>query len=173
LRNLWQLAWYVQSQRLRIEFLNPQRNQVKYGDDPLAPMRYPADYPFATTLVANPLAWFEVSNLPQETAKPIADLAQVWHKHREELHTGLVLPIGDCPSGASWTGFCSRRGDVAQLLVFRELTVKATTQLKLPLPAGEWKVERLAGSGEAIWRDGNLQVAMPDPLTYLWVRLTK
>jgi alpha-galactosidase len=173
LRNLWQLAWYVQSQRLRIEFLNPQRNQVKYGDDPLAPMRYPFDYPFATTLVANPLAWFEVSNLPQETAKPIADLAQVWRKHREELHTGIVLPIGDCPSGASWAGFCSRHDNSAQILIFRERTVKATTQLTLPLPAGEWKVERLAGNGEAIWRDGRLHVAIPEPLNYLWVRLIK
>lgn len=173
LRNLWQLAWYVQPQRLRIEFLNPQRNHGKYGDDPLAPMRYPADYPFATTLVANPLAWFEVSNLPQETAKPIAGLAQVWRKHRQELHTGTILPIGNTPSGASWTGFCSRHDNSAQILVFRERTVKATTQLTLPLPSGEWRVERLAGSGEAIWRDGRLQVAIPEPLNYLWVRLIK
>jgi len=173
LRNLWQLAWYVQPQRLRIEFLNPQRNQAKYGEDPLAPMRYPADYPFATTLMANPLAWFEVSNLPQETAKPIADLAQVWRKHREELHTGMVLPIGDCPSGASWTGFCSRSDNSAQILVFRERTHEATVQLALPLPSGEWKGERLAGNGKAEWLDGRLQVTIPEPLNYLWVRLTK
>jgi alpha-galactosidase len=173
LRNLWQLAWYVQPQRLRIEFLNPLRNPGKYGDDPLAPMRYPADYPFATTLVANPLAWFEVSNLPQETAKPIADLAQVWRKHREALHTGMVLPIGDCPSGASWTGFCSRHDNSAQILVFRERTREAATQLALPVPPGEWKVEQLAGNGNATWHDGRLQVTIPAPLNYLWVKLTK
>jgi alpha-galactosidase len=173
LRNLWQLAWYVPPQRLRMEFLNPLRNQAKYGDDPLAPKHYPMDYPFATTLVANPLAFFEVSNLPVEKAKPIADLAQVWRKHREELHTGIVLPIGDCPSGASWTGFCSRHDGAAQILVFRERTREATVQLALPLPSGEWKVERLAGSGEAIWRDGRLHVAIPEQLNYLWVRLTK
>lgn len=173
LRNLWQLSWYVPPQRFRMEFLNPQRNQEKYGDDPLAPKHYPADYPFATTLVANPLAFFEVSNLPQETAKPIAALAQVWRKHRTELHTGTVLPIGDCPSGAAWTGFCSRSDTAAQVLVFRERTREATCQLELPVPAGAWKVERLAGSGEAVWRDNRLQVTVPAQLHFLWVRLTK
>lgn len=171
LRNLWQLAWYVPPQRLRIEFLNPQRNQAKYGDDPLAPMRYPADYPFATTLVANPLAWFEVSNLPLETAKPVAALAKIWHAHRDELHAGIVLPIGDCPSGAAWTGFCSRGDAVAQVLVFRERTREAARALELPLPAGDWKVARLAGNGEAVWRDGRLQVTIPEQLNFLWIRL--
>jgi alpha-galactosidase len=173
LRNLWQLAWYVPPQRLRMEFLNPLRNQAKYGDDPLAPKHYPKEYPFATTLVANPLAFFEVSNLPPEAAKPIAALAQVWRKHREELHTGIVLPIGDCPSGASWTGFCSRHDNSAQILVFRERTREATSQMVLPFPAGNWKVERLAGSGEATWREGRLQVTIPEPLNYLWVKVTK
>lgn len=173
LRNLWQLSWYVPPQRFRMEFLNPQRNQEKYGDDPLAPKQYPADYPFATTLVANPLAFFEVSNLPKETAKPIADLAQVWRKHRNELHTGTVLPIGDCPSGAAWTGFCSRGDAVAQVLVFRERTREATCTLELPISNSAWEVERIAGSGEAVWRDGRLQVTVPAPLNYLWVRLTK
>lgn len=172
LRNLWQLAWYVAPQRLRIEFLNPERNQDKYGDDPLAPMRYATDYPFATTLVANPLAWFEVSNLSAETAKPITALAQVWRQHRDELHAGTVLPIGDCPSGAAWTGFCSRGEGVAQVLVFRERTREASCALELPIPAGAWKVERIAGSGEALWRDGRLQATVPEALHYLWVRLS-
>jgi alpha-galactosidase len=173
LRNLWQLSWYVPPQRFRMEFLNPLRNQEKYGDDPLAPKHYPADYPFATTLVANPLAFFEVSNLPQESAKPIAALAQVWRKQRAELHTGTVLPIGACPSGASWTGFCSRSDTSAQVLVFRERTREATCAMELPVAAGDWKVERIAGSGEAVWRDGRLQVTLPEQLQFLWVRLTK
>jgi alpha-galactosidase len=84
-----------------------------------------------------------------------------------------VLPIGDCPSGASWTGFCSRHDNSAQILVFRERTREATSQMVLPFPAGNWKVERLAGSGEATWREGRLQVTIPEPLNYLWVKVTK
>lgn len=172
LRNLWQLSWHVAPQRLRIEFLNPLRNQDKYGDDPLAPKHHPFDYPFATTLVANPLAWFEVSNLPAEVAKPMTALAQIWRRNREELHAGTVLPIGDCPSGAAWTGFCSRGVKQAHVLVFRERTRDAAQILELPLSAGAWKAERIAGDGEAVWRDGRLHVTVPEQLRYLWVRMT-
>ena len=172
LRNLWQLAWYVPPQRLRTEFLNPRRSQDKYEGDPLAPACYPAEYPFATTLVANPLAWMEVSSLPQEVAKPIAALGAVWRKHRDELHAGTILPIGDCPSGAAWTGFCSVGETAAQVLVFRERTREAAHDFELPLPAGQWRVEPLAGSGEAVWRGDRLHVSIPEPLHWLWVRLT-
>jgi len=172
LRNLWQLAWYVPPQRLRIEFLNPRRNAEKYEGSPLAPGCYPAEYPFATTLVANPLAWMEVSSLPADAAQPIGALAAVWRKHRDELHTGTTLPIGECPSGAAWTGFCSVGENAAQVLVFRELTHDAEREMELPLPAGKWRVEPIAGSGKAVWREGRLHVAIPEPLHWIWVRLT-
>jgi len=172
LRNLWQLSWYVPPQRLRIEFLNPLRNQEKYEGSPLAPGLYPADYPFATTLVANPLAWFEVSNLPEKVAKPIAALAATWRKHRDELHAGTTLPIGDCPSGMAWTGFCSRGPEAAHVLVFRERTHSAESGVDLPLPPGNWNIEKIAGGGEALWRDGRLHVILPEQLHWLWVRLT-
>ena len=172
LRNLWQLSWYVPPQRLRIEFLNPLRNQENYAGSPLAPSLYPADYPFATTLVANPLAWLEVSNLPEEVAQPIAALAAIRRKHRDELHAGTCLPIGDCPSGAAWTGFCSRGPQAAHVLMFRELTPTPERGFELPVPPGNWLIERIAGSGEAVWRDGRLHVTLPEPLHWLWVRLT-
>ena len=38
LRNLWQLAHYVDPLRLRMEFLNNTRNADKYAGDPLAPL---------------------------------------------------------------------------------------------------------------------------------------
>jgi alpha-galactosidase len=173
LRNLWELSWHVPPQRLRIEFLNPQRNQDKYGGSPLAPAQYPADYPFATTLVANPLAWLEVSNLPEDVAKPIAALAAIWRKHRDELHAGITLPIGDSPTGAAWTGFCSRGQNTAHVLVFRELTRHPERDLELPIPPGNWSVEPIAGTGDAIWRDGRLHVTIPKPLHWLWVRFQR
>ena len=58
LRNLWQLAWWVDPCRLRMEFLNQSRNTEKYADDPLAPSRYAPDTLFATVFFANPLGWF-------------------------------------------------------------------------------------------------------------------
>lgn len=175
LRNLWQLSWYIPPQRFRIEFLNPQRNRDHnvYAGSPLAPSKYPADYPFATTMVANPLAWMEVSNLPKDVAKPVATLASIWRKYRDEMHAGITLPIGDCPSGAAWTGFCSRGQGTAHVLVFRELARTGTRNVELPLPPGQWRVDPIAGSGEAVWRDNHLQVTIPDQLHWLWVRLTR
>ncbi|MEI6035488.1 MAG: hypothetical protein WCS65_14560 [Verrucomicrobiae bacterium] len=171
LRNLWELSWHVPPQRLRIEFLNPQRHQEKYEGSRLAPAQYPADYPFATTLVANPLAWFEVSSLPPEVAKPVAALAAIWRMHREELHAGTILPIGDSPTGGAWTGFCSRSPKAAHVLIFREWTPGSERALELPLPPGNWHVETIAGTGGAAWREGRLCATIPKPLHWLWVRL--
>jgi hypothetical protein len=171
LRNLWELSWHIPPQRLRIEFLNPQRNQEKYEGSHLAPAQYPADYPFATTLVANPLAWFEVSNLPPEVAKPVAALAAIWRMHREELHSGTILPIGDSPTGGAWTGFCSRSAKAVHILIFREWTPLPERVLELPVPEGNWKVETIAGTGGAEWHEGRLNVTIPKPLHWIWVRL--
>ena len=171
LRNLWELSWHVPPQRLRIEFLNPQRNQEKYEGSRLAPAQYPADYPFATTLVANPLAWFEVSNLPPEVAKPVAALAAIWRMHREELQAGTILPIGDSPTGGAWTGFCSRSAKAVHVLVFREWTPLAERSLELPIAQGSWLAETIAGTGAAVWREGRLRATIPKPLHWLWARL--
>ena len=172
LRNLWQLSWYVEPQRLRIEFLNSARNAERYAGSPLAPVQYPADYACATTLVANPLAWFEVSNLPPSVAEPVRQLIAVWKRNRAELQSGIILPIGDSPSGAAWTGFCSVSADSCQVMIFRERTENAATSIKLPIGAGRWEIERLAGEGEATCADRALRVSIPAPLHYLWLRLT-
>jgi len=69
LRNLWLLAGYVPADWLQIEFLNNSRNKNKYAaDDALAPGNIPLAYTSAITLVAQPLAWMEVSNLKTEQA---------------------------------------------------------------------------------------------------------
>jgi len=172
LRNLWQLSWYVPPQRLRIEFLNATRNHGLYSGDPLAPGNYPADYPFAVTMVANPLAWFEVSHLPPSVAAPIRALVAVWKTQRDELHQGTIIPIGDCPSGFAWTGFCSINSTGRQVLVFRERTDSDSVDLPLPATRGAWRVSTLAGTGMATWNEDRLHVRIPQPLNYLWVRLS-
>ena len=173
LRNLWTLAWYVQPQRLEIEFLNAERNRDSYGDNELAPARYPADYAFATTLVANPLAWFEVSSLPAAQFEAIGRLCAVWRQFRAELHRGDVVPIGGEPSGASWTGFCSITPETCQVLVFRENTQEDSSRMALPIDAGEWSVQKLAGEGQARMMGNTLNAEIPHKLHYLWLRLTR
>ena len=173
LRNLWTLAWYLQPQRLEIEFLNSERNREKYGDSALAPASYPPDYAFATTLVANPLAWFEVSSLSQAQFEPIKKLCEVWRRSRGELHGGDIIPVGSEPTGASWTGFCSMGSDACHVLIFRENNVEPSARIPLPIDGSGWSVQTLAGDGHARWEGGVLEVQIPSARHYLWVRLSR
>lgn len=119
LRNLWQLAKYVPAEKLQIEFLNKWRNTDKYDNDPFAPAAYSFEYLFAITMAGQPLAWFEGSGLPEE-ALGIKNLINDYKKIQHDFHLGTILPIGDEPSGKSWTGFQSLNGKKGYLLVFRE-----------------------------------------------------
>lgn len=173
LRNLWQLAHYVDPARLRMEFLNNTRHADKYADDPLAPGLYGADYLFASVMLANPLGWFEVSNLPAEFVASAAPLVALWKKHRDVLFTNQTLPIGQEPSGLSFTGFLNHGAGRSYVLVFRERTGHPTWSVELPLAFEDYAVSVLAGRGSAVLRNGTLSVDMPEVMSFLWVMLER
>lgn len=137
LRNLWQLSRYIPAECLQIEFLNPWRNAGKYPEgDFLAPANYSFDYLVATTLAAQPLAWMEASNLPEE-AFETAPLLHTWRAIAADLHAGTILPVGDEPSGRSWTGFQSITGPGSgYLLLYREQTPSSQGHIRTWLPKG-------------------------------------
>lgn len=170
LRTLWELAWWVPPQRLRMEFLNPRRNQDRYAGDPLAPAAYPVDWPMATTLVANPLGWFEASNLPADVAAAIGALARTWRGQRGSLHAGTILPVGTRPGGASTCGFLSRSPDAEHLLAFREpLAPPGPAELALPGGAsGAWRL--VAGAGGIESSPGGARVTLSSPGWAWWRR---
>ncbi|MGC9347126.1 MAG: alpha-galactosidase [Anaerolineae bacterium] len=131
LRNLWMLSHYVPPQNLQIEFLNVWRNADHYrADDPLAPTRVPFAYAFAITMVAQPLAWFEATGLP-ESAYEISSLLRSYRQHQVRLHEGQIFPMGEEPSGTGWTGFQSIREDGGYVLVLREYNDRHEARLKL------------------------------------------
>ena len=137
LRNLWMLSRYVPAQRLQIEFLNKWRNADKYpAGDPLAPENYRFDYLAAIGFAAQPLAWMEASNLPEEAFETAA-LLRRYREIMGELHAGIILPIGEEPSGYGWTGFQSiLDGKEGYLLVFRERHPSSKGCLETHLPPG-------------------------------------
>ena len=99
------LSRYVPAEDLQVEFLNKWRDREKYPtDDPFAPAHYSFDYLFATAMAGQPLAWLEATHLPDE-AFQTASLVRLYRKHRAAFHRGIILPVGDEPSGRSWTGF--------------------------------------------------------------------
>lgn len=166
LRNLWQLSKYVPAEKLQIEFLNKWRNTSKYGDDIFAPNNYSFEYLFATTMAGQPLAWFEGSGLTKEALK-IKNLINAYKKIQHDFHLGVILPIGEEPSGKSWTGFQSVNGDNGYFIFYRENTPKAIGLVKTWLQEGD-KVEctPIIGTGKktekTISHNGLIEVELPD-----------
>ncbi len=137
LRNLWMLSKYFPAQLLQIEFLNKWRNADKYpAKDPFAPQNYSFEYVFGTTLMAQPLAWLEASNLPEE-AYSIAPLVKKYTGIMADLHKGSIMPIGEEPNGVSFTGFQSSQDKSGYLIIYRERTESNTQTLQTSLPKNE------------------------------------
>lgn len=151
LRNLWQLSRYVPSQRLQVEFLNKWRNADKYAPgDIFAPCNYSFDYIFATTIAGQPLAWMEASNLPEEAF----ETGKLIHRYtgiQEDIHNGTILPVGDEPSGRSWTGFQSIKDSRSgYFIIYREDNESASAMVKTWLDGGvEVTLEPVMGDGKA------------------------
>jgi len=173
LRNLWMLSKYVPAEKLQIEFLNKWRNTEKYGDDPFAPHRYSFEYLFATTMAGQPLAWFEASNLPEE-AFGIRDLMEKYKKVQYDFHQGTILPIGEEPSGRSWTGFQSLcHSKNGYLLIYREDNAREETWVETWLPEGA-EVTPILGNGKlmatTVGRKGTIKVSLPEKNDFMLYR---
>lgn len=137
LRNLWALSKYVPAEKLQIEFLNKWRNASKYpSQDRFAPSNYGFDYLFAITMAAQPLAWMEASNLPEE-AYSISSLIESYKEISADFHAGIILPVGEEPSGTSWTGFQSLTSESeGYMLVFREDNDRESCRVRTWFPEG-------------------------------------
>ncbi len=174
LRNLWLLADHVDPLRLRMEFLNNQRNTKLYQGDPLAPALYAPDTLFASVMFSNPLGWFEISNLPKEYFEKVPPLVAIWKKEREAIFSGHIIPIGSAPDGVAWTGMSSVSKDrqSARLVLFRELNDASEWSVKVPLlkKLGQ-KVTVLSGNGTATLKDGVITADIPEQLQYLFLRI--
>ncbi|MBL0744709.1 alpha-galactosidase [Chryseolinea sp. Jin1] len=177
LRNLWHLSHYIPAQRLQIEFLNKWRNANKYAPtDPLAPAKYSFDYLFAITLVAQPLGWFESQNLPLDSLRDF-DLIKVYKKHWHALHAGKIFPLGDEPSGYSWTGFQSLAAKEGFIIVFREHNTQSTHVVNTLLPPGTTvRFTKIAGDGKDFTTktgtSGEVKFTLSKPLSYVIYKYT-
>ncbi len=168
LRNLWMLSRYVPAERLQIEFLNKWRNEAKYAGDPFAPANYDFGYLFATTMAGQPLAWMEAANLPDE-AFGIKPLVEAYRGVQHDFHSGVILPIGDEPSGRSWTGFQSLLSDTeGYLLVYREDNPRPQARVATWFAQGDAvSLTPVAGNGSdrqvSVGEDGRLPLTIERP----------
>ncbi|MGM9757350.1 MAG: alpha-galactosidase [Candidatus Cryptobacteroides sp.] len=172
LRNLWTLSKYVPAEKIQIEFLNKWRNASKYpSGDRFAPSGYSFDYLFAITMAAQPLAWMEASNLPEE-AYSTASLINTYKTFSEDFHKGYIFPVGDQPSGTSWTGFqsiCS--ASKGYVIIFREDNGAETSSVRTWFKAGDKiSFKPLCGSGKAFTAkaapDGTVTFSLDEPNSF-------
>jgi len=165
LRNLWQLSKYVPAEKLQIEFLNKWRNAGKYGKDPFAPANYSFEYLFASTMAGQPLAWFEGTGLPDEALK-INKLITAYKKVQHDFHAGTILPIGEEPSGKSWTGFQSLNKQQGYFIFFREHNLNKTGIVETWLPANtKVKCIPILGNGKGMIQTTGYKGALKIELT--------
>lgn len=176
LRSLWSLAHVIDPMRLRMEFLNPAKNDTAYGDDPLRPAAWPADALFAISMLSSPLAWMELSDVPEEVRAKWRPLIAAWKRERGRLHGGVTVPVGSKPDGEAWTGFvtvCDDGGGYA--LIFREMNVSSSWRLGLReyFRHTNLSAKVLSGEGAVAVPDGVLCADIPHKLGYVWVSLSK
>ena len=152
-------------------FLNKWRNTDKYKGEVFAPENYSFEYLFATTLAGQPLAWMEGTNLPEE-AFTLREHTEAYKKFQHDMHSGTILPIGDEPSGRSWTGFQSLKKDRGYLIVYRENHPEGTTEVETWLPEGVTvRCIPLMGHGKAMTavtgKKGRLEISLPSINDYV------
>lgn len=167
LRNLWQLCRYVPAEKMQIEVLNKWRNESIYPfDDTFAPANYSFDYLFAITMAGQPLAWMEAANLPEE-AFSLAKLINKYKTIQHAFHQGVILPIGEEPSGRAWTGFQSISSDTTgYFIVYREDNQRTESLLSTFLnKETAVNLELVAGDGHSFTSrtDGEGRIAFTLP----------
>lgn len=174
LKNLWTVSRYFPSIKFQFELLNPTRNRAVYGDDPFAPGRYGMDYLFATVMVANPLFWMELTALPTAERAALGGILAVYRQHRAAMWGGMVMPMGQCPDGQSFTGFQVVTGaSDGYLLIFREAAPEDCRVLPLPAPidGDAWTPLYASAPGCALRLEGgSVCVTMPQQRSFLFAR---
>lgn len=156
LKNFWLLSKYVPASRFQFEVINPELNKEIYApDDAFAPARYDMDYLFASVMLSNPLFWMEMQFLMDENSEKLRSMISIFKQYAAVFAEGDIAPIGQTPSGRSFTGFYIRYRDEEYALVFREVTEKET---------GRYSVTSDKTNAEVICSNADVAACMDEDL---------
>lgn len=123
LKNLWLLSSCIPASKLQFELVNSGLNADCYDEnDDFAPSKYDIDYLFASVMLSNPLFWMELQFLSDDNTEKLKKIIGFWHSYRDIFRNSDVSPIGEKPSGRSFTGFRIKNGNDQYALLFREAT---------------------------------------------------
>ncbi len=118
LRDLWQVAKYLNLHRFQCSIQNVDRVAPKQSDACL----HSHAYAVAIALMGIPLFFQETKYYADGVKADIRRLLSVYKKHRELIYSGIVHPIGAKPDNAAWTGFQCHlpERNCGYLMIFRE-----------------------------------------------------
>ena len=172
LKNLWLLSKYIPASRFQFELVNPDLNTESYAPtDAFSTARYDIDYLFASVMLSNPLFWMEMQFLSDENTEKLKNIISIFKKYRSVFSEGDVSPIGEKPSGRSFTGFMIKHDDDEYMLVFREVTEKESGIFFVP--SEKTSVEILYTNTEVSAKidEGILKVNFSKPRAYALMKL--
>ncbi len=167
LRNVWMLSRYLPAYRLQAEFLNVARNAEKYEaeepGDALAPSRCGQVYALAGMLFASPLVWMEPSSLGAGERSGLKELLNAAAAARSGALRSPVLPIGEAPNGAHFTGFqAAESAGSGWLLFLREACPGSAFRYGLYGGAGKgFRFTRIVSNcGDRVWAEREAEVTV-------------
>lgn len=172
LKNLWMISKFVPSAKFQFELVNPDLNKNRYEKgDVLAPKNYDMDYLFACVMLSNPLFWMEMQFLSDKRKAELERVTKIWKEKRDDLYDADVEPIGESPSGTSYTGFCIRKkGKPKYLLAFREFTNRKKFDFDV---CAEGKINILATNAKADVKikKGKVAVSLSKKQSYVFAEI--
>ena len=112
----------------------------------------------------------EAHNLPEE-AFSIGETIKEYRTFQHDIHQGLILPVGEEPTGKSWTGFQSIQKETGYFLIFRELNDNPEYLIKTWLaPGTQIELESIIGEGNSftavIDKDGKIPFSLKEKNSY-------
>lgn len=175
LRDFWLLAKYNNLNKYQLVIQNPE--VVDHASDAYL---YSPEYCVAMALMGVPEFMAVTRFYSPETRANIKKLLDIYKKHREDIFTSYVFPIGDEPSNESWTGFQSHNPDkkYGYLMLFREFNNKEDKTIfhlnflknqKIRITNLQTGVEKIAKTGEK----GELEVECIHAASFMFLKYEK
>lgn len=153
LRDMWHLSHYLNLTQIAVTVQDVDKVDPSIRDS----SQYSHAYCAAISTVGLPLFLQETHLLEGKAREETRTIMQTWRRHREDMAQGFVFPIGDEPSGASWTGFQCHNPETGEgyVLVFRELDAPGAEQtIPLHFLDGQ-KVRWTDVLSDARWQDAD------------------
>ena len=122
-------------------------------------------------MLSNPLFWMELQFLSDDNTEKLKNIIAFWHSYRDIFRNSDVSPIGEKPSGRSFTGFRIKNGNDQYALLFREATFSDSGVYVMPGNINRAEV-LLSNADVSIETIGNaLKATFSKPRSYAFIKL--